>query len=81
MKLTQKAKDLIAKVESDKNRLHLAHVPITSMITAARKPAPQMKKAPADLNRRKYSNWGGVDSFRFSGENKQRQPLTEYDFR
>jgi hypothetical protein len=79
MKLTQKAKELIAKVEIDRNRLHLAHVPITSIITGARKPAPQMKKAPADLNRRKYSNWGGVDSFRFSGENKQRQPLSDFD--
>jgi hypothetical protein len=38
-----------------------------------------MKKAPADLNRRKYSNWGGVDTFRFAGEKKQRQPLSDFD--
>lgn len=81
MKLTQKAKDLISKVESDRNRLHQTQAPITSIITAERKPAPQMKKAPQDLNRRKYSNWGGVDTVRFSGENRQSQPLTEYDFR
>jgi len=81
MQLTQKAKELIAKVESDRNRLHLANAPLTSVIAGARKPAPQMKKAPADFNRRKYSNWGGVDTVRFSGENRQQQPLTEYDFR
>jgi hypothetical protein len=81
MKLTQKAKELIARVESDRNRLHQAQTPITSIIQASRKPAPQMKKAPADLNRRKYYNWGGVDTVRFSGENRQHQPLTEYDFR
>jgi hypothetical protein len=81
MKLTQKAKDLIAKVESDRNRLNQAQAPITSIIPASRKPAPQMKKAPQDINRRKYSNWGGVDTVRFSGENRQQQPLTEYDFR
>jgi hypothetical protein len=79
MKLTQKAKELIARVESERNRLRQAQAPITSVIPASRKPAPQMKKAPADLNRRKYSNWGGVDTFRFTGENKQRQPLTDFD--
>jgi len=79
MKLTQKAKELIARVESQKNRLRQAQAPITSIIPASRKPAPQMKKAPADLNRRKYSNWGGVDTFRFSGEKKQRQPLSDFD--
>ena len=81
MKLTQKAKDLIAKVESDSNRLREAQAPTTSIIPYVKKPAPQMKKAPQDLNRRKYSNWGGVDTVRFSGENRQSQPLTEYDFR
>ena len=81
MKLTQKAKDLIAKVEIDMNRLHQVQSPITSIIPVSRKPAPHMKKAPQDLNRRKYSNWGGVDTVRFSGENRQGHPLTEYDFR
>jgi hypothetical protein len=79
MKLTQKAKELIAKVENERNRLHLASAPLTSFTTGDRKPAPQMKKAPADINRRKYTNWGGVDSFQFSGENKQRQPLYDFD--
>jgi hypothetical protein len=79
MQLTQKAKELIARVESDRNRLHQVHPPLTSVIPASRKPAPQMKKAPADLNRRKYSNWGGVDTFRFAGEKKQRQPLSDFD--
>ena len=79
MKLTQKAKELIAKVEIDRNRLHLAIAPLTSVTASDRKPAPQMKKAPVDLNRRKYTNWGGVDTFRFSGEYKQRRPLSDFD--
>jgi hypothetical protein len=79
MKLTQKAKQLIAKFEIDRNRLHLASAPITSVNAGDRKPAPQMKKTPEDINRRKYSNWGGVDTFRFSGENKQRRPLSDFD--
>ena len=82
MQLTQTAIDLIAKVESrvesDMNRLKQAKVPFITIITDGKKPSPQINKTPADLTRRKYSNWRGGDSNKlWDGENKQSKSLIE----
>lgn len=81
MELTQKAKDLIAKLDakrkSDMNLLKQFKVPCITIINSIDKNESQPRKAPEDLNRRKYTNWGGIDTINNSGENKQRQPLAE----
>ncbi len=81
MELTQKAKDLIAKVdakkESDIKLLKQCKVPSPIIIYQNDKFNQEPRKAPQDLNRRKYTNWGGIDSCVNSGENKQRRPLDE----
>jgi len=81
MELTQKAKDLIAKVDaekkSDMNLLKQCKVPSPIIIYQNDKLNQEPRKAPQDMNRRKYKNWGGIDSFISSGENKQKQPLHE----
>jgi hypothetical protein len=84
MELTQKAKDLIAKVdakkESDIKLLKQCKVPSPIIIYQNDKLNQKPRKAPQDLNRRKYTNWGGVDSVIKAGENTQRQSLAENYF-
>lgn len=81
MELTQKAKDLIAKIDAKKNldmqKLRQCKISSITIINPIYQTESLQKKAPVDLTRRKYTNWGGIDTVSNSGENKQRQPLAE----
>jgi hypothetical protein len=77
---TPKALELIAKVEAR----NAAKVPIVAPHTSTWKPKPyrwesktKENKPPEDLNRRRYTNWGGVDRVHSDGQVKNQTLLSE----